>query len=86
MWNLKKKDTNELTLKTETDSQTSKTNLGLPKGKRGRDESGVRIDIHTVLYTKEIINKVLPYSTGKSTKKSVITYMGKESEKEWIYV
>ena len=40
MWNLKKKqkkhkDTNELIYKTETDSQTSKTNLWLLKGKRG---------------------------------------------------
>ena len=26
------------------------------------------------------------YSTGNSTQYSVITYMGKESEKEWIYV
>ena len=33
MWNLKKYDTNELIYKTETDSQTSKTNLRLPKGK-----------------------------------------------------
>ena len=34
--------TNELIYKTETDSQISKTNLWLPKGKRswGRDESG----------------------------------------------
>ena len=36
MQNLKKKDTNELIYKTETDSQTSKTNLRLPKGKGGR--------------------------------------------------
>ena len=37
MWNLKN-DTNELIYKTETDSQTEKTNLWLPKGKRvGRD-------------------------------------------------
>ena len=35
MWNLKY-DTNELIYKTETDSQTQKTNLWLPKGKRGR--------------------------------------------------
>ena len=35
MWNLKKNNTNELIYKTETDSQTSKTNLWLPKGKRG---------------------------------------------------
>ena len=34
MWNLKN-DTNELIYKTETDSQTSKTNLWLPKGKAG---------------------------------------------------
>ena len=33
MWNLRK-DTNELIYKTETDSQTQKTNLLLPKGKR----------------------------------------------------
>ena len=30
---LKKKDTNELIYRTETDSQTSKTNLWLPEGK-----------------------------------------------------
>ena len=28
----------------------------------------------------------LLYSTGNSTQYSVITDMGKESEKEWIYV
>ena len=33
-WNLKI-DTNELTYKTEADSQTWKTNLRLPKGKGG---------------------------------------------------
>ena len=35
MWNLKKKDTNELIYKTETDSQNLKTNLWLPKGTGG---------------------------------------------------
>ena len=40
MWNLKN-DTDELTYKTETDSQTQKTNLWLPKGKvGGRDKLG----------------------------------------------
>ena len=34
MWNLKI-DTNELIYKTETDSQTEKTNLWLPEGKGG---------------------------------------------------
>ena len=42
MWNLKY-DTNELIHKTETDSQTQKTNLWLPKWERewGRDKLGV---------------------------------------------
>ena len=34
MWNLKY-DTNELIYETETDSQTQKTNVWLPKGKQG---------------------------------------------------
>ena len=39
MWNLKNKnDKNELIYKTETDTQTSKTNLWLPKGKCGGGE------------------------------------------------
>ena len=37
---LKKNDTNELIYRTETDSQTSKTNLWLPKGKSGGGEGG----------------------------------------------
>ena len=36
MWNLKN-DTNALIYKTETDSQTKKTNLWLPKGKVGEE-------------------------------------------------
>ena len=44
------------------------------------------INIYRLLYIKQIINKDLPYSTGNYTQYSVTTYMGKESEKEWIYV
>ena len=42
-YGIKKSDTNELIYKTETDSQTSKMNLWLPKGKCGRrrDKLGV---------------------------------------------
>ena len=78
---------NELIYKTETDTQTSKTNLQLPKGKGGggiNQEFG--INIYALLYTKQIINKDLLYSTGNSAQYPVITYMGKESEKEWTYV
>ena len=37
-------------------------------------------------YIKWIVNEDLPYSTGKSTQYSVITYVEKESKKEGIYV
>ena len=40
MWNLKKKDTNQLIYKPEIDPQTQKTNLQLPKGKVGGDKLG----------------------------------------------
>ena len=52
MWNLKQ-DTNELFYKTETDSQTQKANLWLPKGKGGwgRDKLGVgNQQIQTTIY------------------------------------
>ena len=53
MWNLKN-DTSELIYKTEIDSQTEKTNLWLPKGKKGEGinwEFG--IDRYTLLYIKK---------------------------------
>ena len=42
--------------------------------------------MYTLRYIKQITNKDLLYSTGNSTQYSVINYMGKESEKERIYV
>ena len=51
MWNLKN-NTNEAIYKIETDLQTQKTILGLPKGKGGgRDKSGVwDQQIYTTIY------------------------------------
>ena len=37
---IRKYDTNELIYKTETDSETQRTDLWLPKGKGGRDKLG----------------------------------------------
>ena len=51
---------------------------------RGKVEVG--ININTLLNIKEITNKELLYSTGNSTQYSAMTYTGKESKKEWIYV
>ena len=86
MWNLKN-DTNELIYKTETDSQTQKINLQLPKGIVGGGWVGeinqeVGINRYTLLYIEQINNKDLLYSTGNYTQYFVITYKGKESEKE----
>ena len=57
------------------------------KGERW--ENGINkefgINIYTLLYIKQIINKDLLYSTGNSAQYSVITYMEKDSKKEWIY-
>ena len=80
-----KNDKNELICQAEKDSQTSKTNVRLSKGKRGGINQEFAINIYTLLYIKQIINRDLPYSTGNFTQCSVITYTGKESEKEWIY-
>ena len=44
------------------------------------------INIYTLLYIKYIGNKDLWYSTGNSTQYSLVTDMGKESDKEWIYI
>ena len=82
MWNLKN-DTDELTYKTETDSQTQKTNLWLPKEKRvGRDKLGVWDQrIHTTICKIGKQQHPTIYSTGNYIQYFVINYNGKEYEK-----
>ena len=65
-----------------------KIKLTVTKGEmwRGRINEEFGINIYTLLYIKQITNKELLYSTGNCTQHSIITYTGKESEKEWIYV
>ena len=41
---------------------------------------------HALLYIELIPNKNLLYSTGNSIQYSVMTYVGNESKKQWIYV
>ena len=67
-----------------------KTHVVIRK-KQGRDKLG-DLDWHIYSTTYKTDNiKVcctytILYSTENSTQYSVMTYMGKESEKEWIYV
>ena len=55
-------------------SQASKTNLWLPKGKGGERAFG--INRNTRLYTRQVTNKDLLYSTENSTQHPAITYTG----------
>ena len=62
-------------------------NFWLPGGRVGGKEVWeFEIDLYTLLYLKWITNKDLLYSTGNSAQYSIMTYRGKESKKEWIYV
>ena len=91
MWNLKKKvvQMNLLTKQKQSHSCRKQT-YGYRGGGGGGREGGINweigIDIDTLLYIRQITNKDLPYSTGNSMQYFVMVYMGKESEKEWIYV
>ena len=60
------------------------TNLWLPKGRR--DELGVGINRYVLLYINQINNKDLLYNTGNSIQYVVITFNGKEYEKEYVYI
>ena len=62
--------------------------LMVTKGERWREglDWGVRTGICTLLYVQQMVNGELLYRTGNSTQYSVITYMEKESEKEWMCV
>ena len=80
MWNLKRNDTNELTFKTERDSQTEKANSRLP---RGRDFGKV---MYTLVYLKWITNKNLLYSTWNSAQCYVPAWMVEKFGGEWIHV
>ena len=46
----------------------------------------IGIDRYKLLCIKEITNENLLYSTGNSTQYSVMSCIGIESKKEWVYV
>ena len=60
-----KNDTNDLVYETETDYKLWKQTYGYQRGKvEGRINEEFWINIYTVLYVKQVINKDLLYSTG----------------------
>ena len=82
-WNLKKNDKNNLIYKTEADSETQKTNLGLPQEKRGHKLGVLDEQIYTQLY-KTDKQQEPAYSIGNYIQSLVITYNEKQSESEEI--
>ena len=63
-----------------------KQTCGYQRGKGGGINWEFGINRCTLLYIKQINNKDLLYSTGNYIQYLVITYNGKESEKEYIYI
>jgi len=80
IWSLKQNDTNELTYKTETDSQTSRRHLLLSGGRMGGRDivRQLGMDMYTLLYLKWITNKDLLSSTRNSAQRYVAAWMGGE--------
>ena len=58
-----------------------KQTYGYQRGKDGEINWVFGVNRYTLLYIKQISNKDLLYSTGNYTQYFVITYKGKESEK-----
>ena len=89
MWNLKY-STNEPIYKTETDSQTQRTDLWLWRGsgEKERDTQGIRgyYMQTTALHLEQINNQILLYGTGNYIQSPGINHNGKEYKKECIYV
>ena len=87
MWNPKRNDTNDLTYKTEIDSQTWRTRLWLPGEKiKERIIREFGMDMYTLLYLKWITNKNLQYSTWNSAQCYVAAWMGGGLPGEWTHV
>ena len=86
MWNLKY-DTNEPIYETETDLQTQRTDLWLPRGRGsgGGMEWEFGISRCKLVYIEWINNMVLLYSTGNYIQYLVINHNGKECKK-CIYI
>ena len=80
MWNLNRNDTNELTDKTEKDSENK-----LDSFKAERRVRDFEMNMYTLLYFKWITNKDLLYSTGNSAQCYVAAWMGEEFEGKWIH-
>ena len=73
--------------KIERDSQTQKINMVTYREREEREiNQAFQISRQKLLYIKQIDNKALLYSTENYSQYLLLTYNGKESEKEYIYM
>ena len=83
-----KNDANEFIYRIETNLWTLKTNLWLPKWTGCGERDGLGVwdwHMHTVVYG--MTDQWGPaVQSGNLTQYSVMIYMGKESEKEWMCI
>ena len=85
-WEAPKMVQMNLFTKQKQNHRCKKQNYRYPGGQQRGINWETGIDIHTLLYVKQITNKDLLCGTGKFTQYSVMMYIGKESKKEWICV
>ena len=52
----------------------------------GKDKLATGMDMHTLLYIKQVTSKHLLHSTRNSTQYSAMAFVGKELKKGWICV
>ena len=88
MWNLKINGYKKTYLQERNRRTSFKNKFRLPKiqvGWRGMDQVFV-FGKCTLCYMEWLANRALLYSIGNSTQNCVITYIWKQSEKEWLCV
>ena len=86
MQNLKN-NTNESVYKSETDSQTQKANYGYQRGKKGWSGKLLVWDLQIQTTIYKIDKTTRSYCIAQGTIfNTLITYNGKEYEKDYIYV
>ena len=84
MWNLKKIIQMNLFTKQKQIRSLKERTYGYQRGRVGGKVREFGIDMYTLLYLKQIINKDLLYSTGNSAQYSVTTQLGKEFKNESV--
>ena len=86
MWNQKMVQINFFLQNRNNSHRYRKQTYGYQREKGEAINWEIWIDIYILVYIKQITNKNLLYSTGNSLQCSAMTYMGKDSKEEKMYI